>query len=349
MARFPAINSPIDPYLWIRKLRIVWHLLFWCAGFIVLFLLFRTSRGVAPIDLIYTAFFLLPISATVYINLYVLIPRLLKQERFLLFLLSEAVIIVLAALMIYLLFDRWIDLFLKKYYFIAYDKVSTLVIYTASFIVLSTLLKLSSEWVGLIHAERQKNLDQFRNLQSQINPHFLLNSLQTIYSQSLNRSDETPSTVLKLSEILKFSLYETEDNRVRLERELEVVQDYVEMYRLRLEPSRARIDLTIEGDPGDRMIAPLLFLPFIENSIKHGIQASGEKAFSEITFRIVPGRVHFSIINSTGHTDAPDRKKYSGIGIRNTRKRLELLYPGKHKLTIENTDNSFIVYLDIEI
>lgn len=345
---FLRIKPGINADLVVRKLRIIWHLLFWCAGFLILYSIFRSSDDVTKIDLIYTGFFMLPIILAVFINLYLLIPRLLRQERFLLFILTEGSLIFLSAGLIHLLFDRWIDLILKKYYFIASDDISILMIYTGSFIILSTLFKLSKEWISLIHAERQKNLVQFRNLQSQINPHFLLNSLQTIYSQSLNRSEETPSTVLKLSEILKFSLYESEDDRVRLDRELEIVRDYVDIYRLRLDPIRARIDLCIEGEVDERMIAPLLFLPFIENSIKHGIQASGENAYIDIRFRITPGSLNFSITNSTGLTDTPGGTKYSGIGIANTRKRLELLYPGRHKLLINREGNAFNVYLEIE-
>jgi len=344
-----AINRERLIQLLFVNLRIIWHLLFWCAGYIVLLNIFAGSSEPEKVDFIYTLFFMLPIVAGVYLNLCLLIPRLLRQGYLFFYVLALGGLIAITAAIIYLLFDRWIDLLLKDYYFISYDEYWILLIYGAAFLSLSTLLKLSREWMLYLRGDRQKNIVQLKNLQAQINPHFLLNSLQTIYSMSMNRSEKTPETVLQLAEILKFSLYEAEYEKVSLARELEVLQDYITMYRHRLDPIRARISFHTDGDPGDLQVVPLLFLPFIENAFKHGLQGSEKKAFVHIHFRISGKMLNFDIENNIGNPDIHERNTYSGIGIENTRRRLEISYPGKHQLQINKDNGVFSVSLKVDL
>ena len=124
-------------------------------------------------------------------------------------------------------------------------------IYSGSILLLTTLLKLSRSWFMLLRMERMTTRHQLKSLQSQINPHFLLNSLQTIYALSLEKSDHTPEVILQLSEILKYTLYETEQPKIGLQKEMQLIKDYVEMYRYRVDPLRADIKLITEGDPED--------------------------------------------------------------------------------------------------
>jgi hypothetical protein len=333
----------------LEDLRIAWHLLYWCAGFLVLLTIFSKNASAEKIDFIYTAFFIIPLILSTYINLYVLIPVFLKKERILAYALLLSGLVFLTAGWIHLLFDRWIDLLLKDYYFITYDEFGILLVYAFVFLALSTLLKLSREWLLFLRRDRHEKQVQLKNLRSQINPHFLLNSLQTIYSMSLNRSEQTPETVLQLSEILKFTLYETENERVDLERELEVVKDYVDMYRHRVDPVRAEIRLDIAGEPGKLRIAPMLFLPFIENSFKHGLQGAEKEAFVHIDFLIRENFLTFTIRNNQGVSDLMENNAFSGIGISNTKQRLAILYPGKHSLEIDQNGTTFSVTLHIEL
>ncbi len=186
-------------------------------------------------------------------------------------------------------------------------------------------------------------------LQSQINPHFLLNSLQTIYALSLEKSERTPSVILQLSDILKYTLYETEHSRVKLEKEIGMIKDYVEMYRHRVDPVRAEIQLKLEGDSGDKEIVPMLLTPFIENSFQHGLQGGPGGAFVHIFIRIGSGNLEFRIENSMGRTDPVNLDKRKGIGIDNTKQRLKLLYPGKHQLSIGQEEGTFKVKLLIKL
>jgi len=325
------------------------HLLFWGVALLILFNIFKGSGSVEKIDVIYTFIFLLPIVSIVYTNLYLAIPRFLRRERYLLYILIFVVLLGAGALFLYFLFDRWIDLFLPNFYFISYYSLPILMLYSGSFLALTTLLKLSRSWFMLLRVERMSTTHQLQSLQSQINPHFLLNSMQTIYALSLEQSERTPEVILQLSHILKYTLYETGHSTVKLQKEIEMIRDYVEMYRHRVDPTRTEITLKVIGDPGELQIAPMLLIPFIENSFKHGPRGVQEKSFVDIKMKISGDKLQFRARNSYGENETIELDKEKGIGIDNTRKRLELLYPGKHILDIEALEDFYTVILSIEL
>ena len=325
------------------------HLVFWLLLLLILLNIFKTSSTLERIDLIYTLIFLIPLVVMTYLNLYHFIPRYLRREKYILYILFFAALMAGGALFLYFLFDRWIDIVLPNYYFISYYSVGQLMIYTGSVLLLTTLLKLSRSWFMLLRVERMTTSHQLKSLQGQINPHFLLNSLQTIYALSLEKSERTPDVILRLSEILKYTLYETEYPRISLEQEIRLVSDFVEMYRYRVDPVRADIKLETEGEPGDLRIAPMLLIPFIENSFKHGLQGGPGGAFVHIHMKTGTGILEFSIRNNRGKGTIEEPEQRKGIGIENTRQRLELIYPGKHLLRIRKDHDTFLVQLQIEL
>ena len=325
------------------------HLIFWAIAFFVLFNIFKSSGSPEKIDVIYTFIFTLPIACIVYLNLYLFVPRFLRKEKYLFYTLFILMLIAVGALFLYFLFDNLIDLVLPNYYFISYYNVYILMLYTGSFLILTTLLKLSRSWFMLLRAERMTTSHQLKSLQSQINPHFLLNSLQSIYALSIEKSDQTPRVILQLADILKYTLYETEQPRVKLEKEMEMITDYVEIHRHRIDPDRAEIKLQMEGESQGCMIAPMLLIPFIENSFKHGLQGAPHDAFVHIHIEVDSCKFQFQIKNNLGESDALGHKEKKGIGIENTRQRLELLYPGKHSLSIGKKDKSFVVKLALDL
>ena len=271
------------------------------------------------------------------------------MERYLLFILSFLLLLGGGALFLYFLFDSWIDLLLPNFYFISYYNVPTLMLYTGSFLALTTLLKLSRSWFMLLRVERMATEQQLQSLQSQINPHFLLNSLQSIYGLSLEKSDRTPEVILQLSHILKYTLYETGQPTVKLRTEIALIRDYVDMYRQRMDPLQTDIQLEVSGDPGELQIAPMILIPFIENSFKHGMRGDGKRSFVEIHITIEGMILTFNIRNSKGEAYRQELDQPKGIGIRNTRKRLELLYPGKHELKIKSMEDTYTVNLSIKL
>lgn len=325
------------------------HLIFWAVTLLILFNIFKGSGSVEKIDVIYTFIFLVPIVSIVYLNLYLAVPRFLRKEKYLLYTLILLILIGGGALFLYLLFDRWIDIFLPGFYFISYYNVPVLMLYTGSFLVLTTLLKLSRSWFMLLRVERMTSTHQLQSLQSQINPHFLLNSLQTIYALSLEKSERSPEVILQLSGILKYTLYETGQATVELEKEIEMISSYVDMYRHRVDADRADIKLVVNGDPGELLIAPMLLIPFIENSFKHGLMGTQDLSFVDIHMEISGDKLQFILRNSCGKSERLELKQKKGIGIENTRQRLELLYPGQHKLDIETQANTFTVNLSIQL
>jgi len=325
------------------------HLIFWAVALLILFNIFKGSGSVEKIDVIYTFIFLVPIVSIVYLNLYLAVPRFLRKEKYLLYTLILLILMGGGALFLYLLFDSWIDIFLPGFYFISYYNVPVLMLYTGSFLVLTTLLKLSRSWFMLLRVERMTSTHQLQSLQSQINPHFLLNSLQTIYALSLENSERSPEVILQLSSILKYTLYETGQATVELEKEIGMISSYVDMYRHRVDPDRTEIKLVVDGDPGELLIAPMLLIPFIENSFKHGLMGTQDLSFIDIHMEISGDILQFSIHNSRGENNRNELEQHTGIGIDNTRQRLELLYPGQHKLDIETQVNTFTVNLSIQL
>lgn len=325
------------------------HLLFWGVALVILLNVFRSSESLEKIDVIYTIIFAVPLVTSVYLNLYLLVPGLLRKEKYLWYTLAVLSLNAAGALFLYFLFDRWIDLVLPGYYFISYYNVPTLMVYTGSFLILTTLLKLSRSWFLLLRMERMTSTHRLQSLQSQINPHFLLNSLQTIYALSLEKSENTPEVILQLSEILKYNLYETGESSVKLDKEIRIIRDYVDMYRHRVDQDKAEILMETSGDTGTLVIAPMLLLPFIENAFKHGLRSETGKSHIRIQVATEGARLRFSVHNSRGKSDELDLETQKGIGIKNTRQRLDLLYPGKYRLEIEEKEHTFAVNLSLDL
>ncbi len=349
MAPSPPNRSNLTDLILFRN-RWWQHLLFWLAALFILLNVFKTSSSFEKIDLVYTLIFLVPLTGMVYLNLYLALPRFLRKEKYLVYTLSFLALLAAGGLFLFLLFDRWIDLLLPGYYFISYYSAGELMLFTGSFLLLTTLLKLSRSWFMLLRIEKVTTSEQLHSLHSQINPHFLLNGLQTIYGLSLEGSEKTPKVILQLAGILKYTLYETRNPRVCLAEELEMITDYVEIYRTRTDPGRVSIDLDASRVPEEVTIAPMLLIPFIENAFKHGLAASGEHAFVRIRIRYEKPTLQFQTENSLEEQvgrqgEHPGHQE--GIGLKNTRQRLELMYPGKHQLQIRRERNTFRVDLEI--
>jgi len=182
-------------------------------------------------------------------------------------------------------------------------------------------------------------------LKSQVNPHFLFNSLNSIYSLSVSNSKQTADAVMKLSRILRYTLEEANNNIVNLAQEIEFIRNYIEMQKIRL-TDNVTIKFITKGDTGSVSIAPLLLIPFVENAFKYGISTHNEsKICAEIN---AEGKeIRFTCTN-TNFPSIALKNKGTGMGISNTKRRLELLYPDKHVLDIKETAETFSVSLTIK-
>ncbi len=188
-------------------------------------------------------------------------------------------------------------------------------------------------------------------LKSQISPHFFFNTLNNIYSLSVEKSDKTPKIVLKLSELMRYMLYDTKNKKQTLENEILCIQNYLDLERIRND-HRLEVNMSISGDIHDKEISPIILLTFIENAFKHGVNKNTGNVTIDINFKVKGDYLHFTISNPmaeiTHHTD--NFNKSSGIGIENVKKRLELGYnKNDYKLSFKNKKNIFVVKLVIKV
>jgi sensor histidine kinase YesM len=188
-------------------------------------------------------------------------------------------------------------------------------------------------------------------LKSQISPHFFFNTLNNIYSLSVEKSNKTPKIVLKLSELMRYMLYDTRTQKQSLENEILCIQNYLDLERIRND-ERLEVNMSVSGDIHDKEISPIILLTFIENAFKHGVNKNTGKVKIDITFKVKEDFLYFKISNPTPeitvHTD--NFNKSSGIGIENVKKRLELGYnKDDYKLSFKNKNNIFVVKLIIKV
>jgi sensor histidine kinase YesM len=195
--------------------------------------------------------------------------------------------------------------------------------------------------------EREKLTAELQLLKAQVHPHFLFNTLNNLYSLTLLKSDHAPEVVLKLSALLRYMLYECNAPQVPLAKEVRMMQDYVELERLRY-GDRLDLALNVRGDLAGKGIAPLLLLPFLENAFKHGVCEQLEQAWIALDLIVKGNTLKMKLINGVGEA-VPAETGFHGIGLQNVRKRLELLYPGRHELKIFREAETFMVTLSISL
>lgn len=188
-------------------------------------------------------------------------------------------------------------------------------------------------------------------LKNQISPHFFFNTLNNIYSLSVVKSNKTPKIILKLSELMRYMLYDTKAKRQSLQNEILCIQNYLDLERVRYDDS-LEVNMYISGDIQDKEIAPILLLTFVENAFKHGANKNIGKVKIDINFKIKEKFLYFTITNPmpliTNHKN--NLKQSSGIGLENVKKRLALGYDkNDYKLVIHNKNNKFIVKLKIKV
>ncbi|MEP7129409.1 MAG: histidine kinase, partial [Chitinophagales bacterium] len=197
----------------------------------------------------------------------------------------------------------------------------------------------------LLQLQRDNLTLELNALKAQINPHFLFNTLNNIYSLALRKSDKTADMVLRLSDMMRYVLYECNSGAVELEREVEFVTNYIELEKIR-HGNHVSISYVQTGDVGDRSIEPLLLIPIVENSFKHGINAQMENGFVEIHLDVLNNSLKLSVENSIPKNGSAGKER-GGIGLENVRKRLDLIYPDHHTLVIESHSDRYKVNLQL--
>lgn len=199
---------------------------------------------------------------------------------------------------------------------------------------------------NLYTLETEKLKLELRHLKSQVQPHFFFNTLNNMYSLSVQNSPKTPEMITDLSAIMRYVLYETHNEKVSLQQEVSFIKSYISLENLRHDQSNI-IDLSIQGDTDEIEIEPLLFLPLIENTFKHALHKDISDKWVKLVLSVDEDELIFQTSNPTLPANKINDKLQGGIGLMNVKQRLKLLYPDKHDLIIHNDENSFTVTLVI--
>lgn len=287
--------------------------------------------------------------ASFYFNYFFLIPKyLLTKKYWLYFLLLLLAIVTVFMLSGALFFFSNLnpEILIKKHPVI--EKIyPVIIINTLSLWLLSIVLSIL--WTGynrLKQTESEKLTAQIASLKSQINPHFLFNTLNNIYATAIDTSPKTADMVDKLSEMMRYTMKDTQQDFVLLEDEINYVSNFIELQKLRLDRSVKLEYHSIENIPS-LQIAPMLLIPFIENAFKHGVN-SEQKSHIIIEMAMSKTELQLKVVNNKVNIQQ-DISERSGLGIENTRHRLNLIYPTKHLLVINDAGKEFSVSLHINL
>ncbi len=214
-----------------------------------------------------------------------------------------------------------------------------------------TGLAISMKWIkseqNRIRLEKENTENKLASLQNQVSPHFFMNTLNNIHALIDINTEEAKESIIRLSRLMSYLLYETQDQLVPLEKELEFIRNYIDLMRLRFNKN-VHIDLNIAENIPDVRIAPALFISFIENAFKHGISYQ-KKSYVKIDFTEKDNQLCFHIENSCHSAKAVKKGQASGLGIENSKRRLDLLYDNKHMLDINSNEVRFSVNLKIPL
>lgn len=313
------------------------HLLFWLAsiGFALLVFDIVSEHQLRPNGALILKALILNtgFALAVYINFYLLIPRFLKKRSYIFYLFWLIVSLSGSSLFITSLLSLTENRDLTRLLF------SSNFFTTMGYVIATSLAKFLSDWIELQDielrwhkAEGQRLEAELNALKSQINPHFLFNSLNNIYSLSLIHSPKTPELILKLSDLMRHVLYESQENFIPLKKEIEFVMNFIELQRIRL---NEQVEISFEHSGGipELKIMPLVFEPFLDNAFKHGPRTSSNDIYIRVMLKIDGLWAHFEVVNSSIRTMAPTAKeRASGVGLQNVKQRLALLYTANEYL-----------------
>ena len=350
-------------------LSVLLAIIVWVCIFIFPFLFFPYKRDQSAFEserfvhwLIYCSVYLM---IFYFANSTIFIPKILAKKKFLTY-----VLIIEGCFLLYLFFFHLITINAEetKQYFERqrqralergrphrplgfwerFFMPSTVALFLITYLF-STISKIISQW--FLAEERKEEMQkqqlatELNMLRSQVNPHFLFNTLNGIYSMAVAKDEKTPDSVMKLSRIMRYTLEESQTEKVALAKEIEFINSYIELQKLRAN-DKLHVDFEVKGNVEHVQIAPLLFIPFIENAFKYGISAHSD-VYIKMGIAYNEGKLYFTCSNPV----FPNQKikTGTGTGISNVKRRLELLYENRHELKINKKEEVFFVDLYIQL
>ncbi|MBL7696539.1 MAG: histidine kinase [Chitinophagaceae bacterium] len=319
------------------------HIFIWSVLLIIPTLLFwgHTFMGLSHIFFLVTSIYHIGLF---YFNAYFLYPKLLTKKTWWLYIVILIAICKLSfnAKVFFLELDPTFQLTEENGRIIFFGLIP--------FLVASIVFRLVSDRLRFEKLEKEARTErlaaELKFLRSQVSPHFLFNMMTNMVSLARQKSDLLEPSLIRLSELLRYMLYDSNQEKITLSREIEQIENYVSLQKLRFEED-IKVDVDIETDGGDSRIEPMLFIPFIENAFKHGGGIVSDP-FITIALSIYGNVIEFRVKNNFSR-ESQAKDKNTGIGLANVRERLKLLYPGKYNLDVSNDGDVFSVYLKLDL
>lgn len=326
------------------------HLLFWLIFGTIMLFLFNGIIGGYWKAVVPTIINLTGLIILTYVHLWYLLPRFFHKEKHLIYGVLVFVILLLTTIFRFVIGWGIVSILgwevVSKFdpnYFVG-------MMLTGLFILLITFpLQLIENYFKKEELEQKLKTQQLeaelRFLKAQVNPHFLFNALNNIYSLSFTNSSKAPEMILKLSDMMSYMLYDCKTENVPLSNEIEYLHNYIAMQQLKKE-GELNINFKTSGDFSSVKITPMLFIPFFENVFKHGNLEDTKNGWLKSELKMENDHLFFSIKNTS--PKEKQQKEKGGVGLENIRERLELIYPNRHNLKIEKKEDFFAVELEIE-
>lgn len=339
---------------------IIGHVVFWIISASFFCIIFYINSKSFNTSLVAKAIITnIGFAASVYINLYVLIPRFLKKKSYIFYFFWLIVTLSASSLLVQLIIVYPLRNVLhvsEEFSSFNTNTHSAFFFVTLIYVGIFSFFKMVKDWIAmqdlnfkLAKIEKQKLEAELTTLKGQLNPHFLFNSLNNIYSLALVKSDKVPELILKLSDLMRHIIYESREDFISLQKEIEFVDNFIALQKIRVSDQTSIIYEKI-GDVPSARIAPLLFEPFIDNAFKHGIPGDIDKDYIRISFDFQQdSSVVFHIENNYSEVEKWNTK-HSGIGLQNVKQRLSLLYKkDEFKLDIKREYPVFGVKLHLKL
>ena len=286
-----------------------------------------------------------------YLNYFFIWPRFIKSKNLLRYLLEFGITIGgLLTLRVYLhryLADGYSH---RVEYFYSSFFIVQMVVITLLIVLFVGMLRFAVEWFELESKRRQieneKLTAELNFLKAQINPHFLFNTLNNLYYLAYTKSDNTTEVIAKLSQMMRYMIYDSNHTQVLLSKEIEYMQNYISLERLRLN-NQIPIKFEVIGNPDNLRIAPLVLITFLENAFKHGVSGNNAKAWVNVTIQLEGKQLIYTVENSK--PDSANLHEKSGIGLQNVKRRLDLSYPKQYNLNIEDKKDVYFVQVTLTL
>lgn len=338
--------------------RILWHALFW-VSYAAMYVLIYGSYSDSYMEELTWMLTTLPTKMMiVYFTLYVIIPRYFLKKNYITATLISIVLLILISIfqriIDFAIFYPWLNPRALNGDLFYFPKIMKNALGIYPVVALASFIKITKHFYNeekkSKEYQQQKLQAELNFLKGQVHPHFLFNTLNNLYALTLKKSDSSPEVVLKLSDLLSFMLYECNSPTVPLNKELKLIEDYIALEKIRYD-DRLTTVYKVDGDINSGQIPPMLLLPFVENAFKHGTSDSLDNVWVEINVKLRNNELRLSVMNSNGieKTKAEELEYQQGIGLKNVKRRLELLYADHYDLAISEANEMYSVQLTLQM